>query len=374
MAVMLIPLRTPQKQLLTDRLVASFHDHVRGAKLLNSTAQQDVHLLIPRSALEASQIDFTQSTNPDSEPPRNDLQPSRNSPEREAVGMVLYNRHPGRPSYAIFVLDLSKHAMQSQQLQVSKQPVPACTRQAADGQSSTSKHSLEHMLLRAILDGIMALPDPGRLSFSCMPAWAVPTMVLHLGQQHSLKLLCDEPCVKLACSSRSSSWVTYPSRTLNQTSLDGYCLEMQLHASDLDSVDATWAYSSAFSRPLLNSFALHNLVCCARHVAGYDMSSGQTIQASSQNRTMQHAAESSPAQALPSQHAADDSAPSTTSTALTGCSINAAAAVAWCLQYHDGSMGVAFTLPEHRRKGLMRAVLCQLSDAILDSGQEEAFS
>lgn len=309
----LLHLASPQLQQLVERVRLSFHDPVRASKLLTSRVQQDVHVLVRHSPSGANMAADQGAAGM--------RQQGLSCPEEEALGIALYNRHPGRPSYAIFIANAS-----------AQQPTTALAGHG-DGSDTHSSHSFELSLLCAMLDGIMAMPDPGRLAFSCIPAWAAPALTRHMTERYGATLLYDEPCVKLVSSRRSGEW-----RAAMPAVAEGYELDLQLHACDLDSVDATWAYRSECSRALLESLAQHNLVCCARPAGSLGSGGGGASGASS---------------------------------AAPGSS---APAVAWALQYHDGSMGVAYTLPQHRRRGLMRAVISTLQDAILASGQAESFS
>lgn len=44
--------------------------------------------------------------------------------------------------------------------------------------------------------------------------------------------------------------------------------------------------------------------------------------------------------------------------------------VAWVLQYHNGMIGPMYTMEEHRRKGLMRAVLSSLCKACFENAPQ----
>lgn len=328
----LLHLASPQLQRLTERVRLSFHDPVRASKLLSSAGgvEQDVHVLVRQHRpLEGANMAADQGANMAADQGAAGMrQQGLVCPEEEALGVALYNRHPGRPSYAIFIANAS-----------AQQPPLALAH--GDGNDT---HSFELSLLCAMLDGIMAMPDPGRLAFSCIPAWAAPALTRHMTERYGATLLYDEPCVKLVSSRCSGEWCAAMPAVA-----EGYELDLQLHACDMDSIDATWAYRSEFSRALLESLAQHNLVCCARPAGNNSSGDGDLS-------------------------GAPAAAPRSSAPAGAAGARIAAPAVAWALQYHDGSMGVAYTLPQHRRRGLMRAVISTLQDAILASGQVEAFS
>lgn len=121
---------------------------------------------------------------------------------------------------------------------------------------------------------------------------------------------------------------------------------------DSELVDSLWTYRSPTSLDLVRHLIATRPTSCVRLRV--------------QRGTMPQAGAAAAA-ARGGEHA--------TIQAPSGSATHAAPAVAWALQYGDGSIGMAHTLQAHRRRGLMRVAAADLVARVLAAGrQPEAYA
>ncbi|GLC77561.1 hypothetical protein PLESTF_001955500 [Pleodorina starrii] len=153
-----------------------------------------------------------------------------------------------------------------------------------------------------------------------------------------------------------------------------YVLDTLHSEADVRLVESLWSYRSQYSLPLVRLLVAHGPSACVRLKMPPPLSSPPP---SSQPQPQAPPPPPPPSPPPPSDgggvqspHGADLPAAGPVSVQHGSGSgsrsgSESSDAVAWILQYADGSLGMAHTLAQHRRKGLMRRCAADLTRQVL---------
>ncbi|GLI66937.1 hypothetical protein VaNZ11_010976, partial [Volvox africanus] len=299
--------------------------------------------------------------------------------------LVVYSIWPGRSSYSVFVEDhfpaVSGNSISSG---VKSQP------------GNLRNHQVD--LFVSALRGILALPyppGPGRLAFSAIPAYAAPAMKQAL-REAGYGEVWDEGCYRYwirelppetegalsggeggSFSVRASEHSPGSDCETVSDDLKGfensYVLDELRSEADACLVNSLWTYRSPYSLPLVRALVAHRHTACVR-LQWNDARPTEAMRMTKLStgcRTHETAHElaspSSSGIAPVTGTAGNDIetaglANESMSTEFTSIQSDA---VAWILQYPDGSIGMAHTVPPHRRRGLMRRCVRKMTERLL---------
>ncbi|GLC45702.1 hypothetical protein PLESTF_000471600 [Pleodorina starrii] len=253
-------------------------------------------------------------------------------------------------------------------------------------------HHLDHQIwlftaaVRAILE-LPHPPGPARLAFSAIPAHAAPH-VLRVLREAGYDRLWDEPCYRYWTRSLPPPPPPPPPppalpNDSNDVADGGaeegepqYVLDTLRSEADVRLVESLWSYRSQYSLPLVRLLVAHRPSACVRLKMPPPLSSPPPP---SQPQPQQQPSPPSPPPPPPSDGGGVQSAHGALLPAAgpvsvqhgsgsgfgSGSGSGSSDAVAWILQYADGSLGMAHTLAPHRRKGLMRRCAADLTRQVL---------
>ncbi|KAG2484580.1 hypothetical protein HYH03_016623 [Edaphochlamys debaryana] len=210
---------------------------------------------------------------------------------------------------------------------------------------------------------ILALPDPRRLAFYCLPSHGAAA-VLRVLRAAGYDNLWDEPCHRYARAEplypeELAVVMSDPSSAACGSGAAGspaevYRLDSLRSEADCELVDSLWTYKSSYSLPLVRLLVQHRHTVCARY-----NSRGQEGGSDRKGPAVPVGSDTGPV---------GGSEPGPEASA----SGSGSDAVAWILHYGDGSIGLAHTLEAHRRRGLMRRCGLEMVRRLLGPGRGEA--
>ncbi|GIL69242.1 hypothetical protein Vretifemale_202 [Volvox reticuliferus] len=289
--------------------------------------------------------------------------------------LVVYSIWPGRSSYSVFVEDCPAAApgdsssgrvtvqppSRRQRGAVSDRP-STCGHLAQPGKRSgaevppTTNHPCNHQqgdhrnhLFVAALRGILALPPPhgpGRLAFSAIPGYWIRELPGENwgvgGERGSRRVEVQPPGPDCAESGKRKG--------CEHT----YVLDELRSEADACLVNSLWTYRSPYSLPLVRILVAHRHTACVRLQKNDDDDDGPAGPVGPATDT--------PPPAGAAGDTRGDGFGSESASAEVGSTSDA---VAWILQYPDGSIGMAHTLPPHRRRGLMKRCVREVAERVL---------